>query len=562
VLRKAFLPILIILTLLTVTVTPVWAAKDYRAERFDVQFDLQPDGSALVTETVVFHFEGGPFTYAFRDIEVTETDGVTFIDARMDGEAMPLGTQAGQVEVTGSDPLKVKWHFAPTSDTTREFNIRYRVDGVVRKLDADTIRWRAIPQRHDYPIERSSIILIYPASANPIASPTLDREFESSPVPNGYRLTTTGIPNDQEVILTARFAAGTAARTAPQWQLQQQQTAAARARALPIGLLAAVGTLLLGGFGLFAYARAQRREALPADSRAWDTPPDDASPALAAKLTQHPQGFMGTLFDLARRGVLEIHEGKSRWGSKKFTLELKNAATPLNAHEQGLLSAVFKPGETMVDMSAVPTRLTGRHKAFDEPLEQELINRGWLDPDRKRQRRSLGVTGFLLMLAAGGLFFIGLLGMSAAYRTDVDQAVIWAALLGIASGGFVISIGLLVYSAIFSPLTPEGEAEAVRWRGFAKYLKQSSQNQQAVFSSDDFERYLPWAAAFGLGGAWAKYFQRVGGVPLPVWFHAMPGSHGDFGAMVAVMSASDSAGASAASGGAAGASGGGASGAG
>ena len=127
---------------------PAEAGKDYRAERFDVQFDLQPDGSALVTETVAFRFDGGPFTYVFRDINATETDGLTFIDASMDGQTMPLGTSAGQVEVTGRDPLKVKWHFAPTSDSTHEFVVRYRMAGVVRKLDADTIRWRAIPQEH------------------------------------------------------------------------------------------------------------------------------------------------------------------------------------------------------------------------------------------------------------------------------------------------------------------------------------------------------------------------------------------------------------------------------
>ncbi len=260
--RKTLLPILIALVALTVlAVAPAWAAKDYNAERFDVQFDLQPDGSALVTETVVFRFEGGPFTYAFRDIEPTETDGVTFIAASMDGETMPLGTNAGQVEVTGSDPLKVKWHFAPTSDTTHEFAVRYRVDGVVRKLGADTIRWRAIPQVHDYPIDRSTVTLTYPATARPIEPPTLDREFESSPLPNGYRLTTTDIPANQEVILTARFAAGTAAPTAPQWQMRQQQVDAAASRALPIGLLAGMATLILGGLGLFTYARAHRREA-------------------------------------------------------------------------------------------------------------------------------------------------------------------------------------------------------------------------------------------------------------------------------------------------------------
>jgi uncharacterized protein (TIGR04222 family) len=559
--RKTLLPVLVALMALAVlAVAPVLAAKDYNAERFDVQFDLQPDGSALVTETVVFRFEGGPFTYAFRDIEPTETDGVTFIAASMDGDDMPPGASAGQVEVAGRDPLKVKWHFAPTSDTTREFAVRYRVDGVVRQLTADTIRWRAIPQVHDYPIDRSTITLTYPAAARLIEPPTLDREFESSPLPNGYRLTTNDIPADQDMILTARFAAGTAAASAPHWQLWQQQVEAATSRALPVGLLAAVATLILGGLGLFTYARAHRRDVSASTTMAWDTPPDDAPPALAAKLTRHSEGFMGTLFDLAQRGVLEVREDKGRWGSKKYTLELKNAAIPLSAHEQGLLSAVFKPGETTVEMPSIPTRLARKNKAFDEALEQELIERGWLDPDRKRQRRNLGVTGFLLLLATMSLFLLGLFGAGVALSTAANQTSLWAAILGAGAGGFVISLALLIYCAAFSPLTPDGEDEAARWKSFAHYLKQSSKNQQAVFSSDDFERYLPWAAAFGMGGAWARHFQRAGGAPLPVWFHAMPGSQGDFGAVVAAMSASDSTGASAAGG--AGASGGGASGAG
>ncbi len=565
--HKNLLPMLLVLALLAVSVTPVGtsptgAAKDYRAEHFDVQFDLQPDGSALVTETVVFRFDDGPFTYAFRDINATQTDGVTFIEAGMDGKRMPLGTQAGQVEVTGSDPLEVKWHFTPTSDTPHEFVVRYRVAGVVRKLDADTIRWRAIPQEHEYPIDRSSVTITYPASANPIGPPTLDREIESSQLPNGYRLTTTNIPTNQQVILTARFATGTAATTAPQWQIHQQQAAAASARALPIGLVTAVATLLLGGFELFAYAHAQRREPIESTFTPLTAPPDDIAPALAAKLTQHSQGFMGTLFDLAQRGVLEMQENRGWWGSKKYMLELTNAAAPLSAAEQGLLTGIFKPGETTVEMSQIATRLGSKHKLFDEPLEQELINRGWWDLDRKRLRRNLGVTGFLLLLGSLGLFLLGVFGTGAGSAVDINQVMLGAAVMGIAASGFVLSIALMIYAATVSTLTPEGDAEAARWKSFEKYLRQASKDRQCDLSADAFERYLAFAAAFGLGGAWARHFQRAGGLPLPAWFHALPGSDSDFGAVVAVMSASDSAGASGAGDGGGGASGGGASGAG
>src|SRR5512145_1839571 len=103
--------ILVLLVSLLVTI-PALAAKSYYAEYFDVQIDIQKDGSAIVTETVEFHFSGDPFTFAFREISANNTDGITFLDASIDGIPMPQGTQAGQVEIEAGDPLKVTWHFS------------------------------------------------------------------------------------------------------------------------------------------------------------------------------------------------------------------------------------------------------------------------------------------------------------------------------------------------------------------------------------------------------------------------------------------------------------------
>jgi len=121
---------------------------------------------------------------------------------------------------------------------------------------------------------------------------------------------------------------------------------------------------------------------------------------------------------------------------------------------------------------------------------------------------------------------------------------------------------MLIYAATFSTLTPSGEEQKVHWDGFRNYLAQVSQGKEAAISPDTFERYLAFATIFGLGTEWAKSFQQLGGVSLPVWFHALAGSDGDFGAMVAVMSASDSAAYSSGADGGGWASGGGASGAG
>jgi hypothetical protein len=165
------------------------------------------------------------------------------------------------------------------------------------------------------------------------------------------------------------------------------------------------------------------------------------------------------------------------------------------------------------------------------------------------------------MFAALAVFILGMVlgGMNVSQNPDLIPFA--AAGAGAGVGLFVLSIALLVYAGTYSVLTPSGEEQAARWKGFAEYLRQVSKGKEPAIRPDYFERYLSYAAVFGLGAGWAKYFKNLGGVPLPVWFHAMAGSDGDFGAMVAVMAASDSSGASAGAAGG-GASGGGSSGAG
>ena len=562
--RKLSLLLLILLVSLFIA-TPVFAAKSYYAERVDVLIELQDNGSAIITETVEFRFEGGPFTFAFREISANETDRLTFLDASMDGAPMSLGTQAGQVEVEAGDPLdplKVTWHFSPTSNTSHVFVIRYRADGIIRKGDADTFIWRAIPEDHDYSIAHSTITLKYPADATPLEQPTLDWDFDSTWEEDRVILTSSGLAEDEDLILTARFAPNSLTQTAPQWQIRREQGDAATARALPVGSIAGVVALILGSLGLFTYARANGRALTISPFVPNPTPPSDVPPAVIGKLSGQPHGFMGTIFDLAQRGVLEVSEEKGFWGSNNHVLTRKETHVSLRPHEQSLLDAIFKTGETHVNMSEVAGRLAAKKALFDEPLEQELIQRGWLDPQRKSKRTMLTASGIITMFVAIALFIASLIGNNMVLE-DLNLVTLIASLAGISAGMVLLSIGLLIYAATFSILTPLGEEQMARWKGFAEYLKQVSKGKEPAIRSDYFERYLAYAAVFGLGKKWAEYFQTLDGVPLPVWFHATAGSNANFGAIVAVMSTSDSAGASAGGGGGgAGASGGGSSGAG
>ena len=559
--RKLFSAFAVCLLLAALFTIPALAGKTYRAERFDVQLDLQPGGEMLVTETVAFRFEGGPFTYVFREVSARDTDGLTFLEASMDGLSLPEGTGAGQVEVTPGDPLNVTWHFAPTSDATHVFVLRYRVTGVVSTGAADTLRWYVIPPEHGYPIDRATILLNYPQDVRPLETPALDRPFDSTPTETGIMLTAAGVAAEESVILTATFPASSLVKTAPRWQAQKQENAAVAAQARLIGLLSGLATLLLGGLGLFAYVLANRRELNLPERTLLPEPPADLSPALVGKLTGASNNLMGILFDLAQRGLFEIHEEKGFLGAKNYILERKPVEISLAPYEQILLDGIFKPGKTQVALSEVGMRLADKTGQIERLLEEELIQRGWLDPARNQKRRMLLLVGLLVMLAGTGIRFGALFASSSVFVTG-NQTLAWltAALAGIGGGAFMISLPLIIYAFFaYSPLTPAGEEQKIRWNNFRTYLDRVSRGQETAIRPDTFERYLAFAAVFGLGAAWAKSFKKLGGVPLPAWFQAMPGSDGDF---VAMMAASDSAAYSGGADGGGGASGGGASGAG
>lgn len=556
--------ILVLLASLFVT-SPALAAKSYYAERFDVQIDIQENGSAIVTETVEFHFSGDPFTYAFREISGTETDGLTFLDASMDGVPMPQGTGHGQVQVEAGNPLKVTWHFSPTFDAAHVFTVRYRAEGVIRKGDADTLIWRAIPEDHDYSINHATIIVTYPPKATLLGQPTLDWNYDSKWEQGRFILTTSGLAEDEDLILTAKFSPNSLTQAAPQWQVQKERTDAATSKALPIGVISGIATLVLGGLGLFTYARANARELNLSPLLSTANPPSDVSPAIVGKLTGQHHNFMSAIFDLAQRGVLEVQEEKGFWGTKNHVLAHRgqDRMAALKPFEQGLMEALFKPGETEISMNEVATRLGMKSNLFDKPLEQELIQRGWLDEERKGKRTWLTAAGIVMIFLSIIVGFIGTAAGGIVSSRNPAWFTAVAVLVGLSAGLFILSIPLLIYAGTFSILTPAGEEQAARWKGFAEYLKQVSKGREPAIRPDYFERYLAYAAVFGLGAGWAKYFQNLGGVPLPIWFHATAGNDGDFGALVAVMSASDSAGAGGDGGaGAGGASGGGSSGAG
>ncbi|OQA43802.1 MAG: hypothetical protein BWY52_01761 [Chloroflexi bacterium ADurb.Bin325] len=562
------IPILLVV-LVGAAIAPAAAAghKSYMAERFDVDWNLLPDGVLEVVETVEFRFEGGPFTYVYRELPTNYSDGITNIQASLDGQPLSTGKAAGEFEVSGSNPTRITWRFAATSDATHVFQLRYWMLGVVRQeTDADLFLWNALPTSYEYRIAHSTIRLTYPAAAR-LSGPVEIRRGRAqiAEADGQVVLTAADLASDTPLTVAVRFAPGSLISVPAAWQARDRAAQAAR----PGVLIVTLGVLAVGVAWLYAlWARGQRAISPPAAPGRVTAPPHTATlpdglpPALAGVLMTvagRPTAnhALAALFSLAQRGVLSIEEApKGGWyRPRDFVIRrIDPVPADLRPHETALLDLMFSTrsgrSET-VKLSALGQRLGRKFSRFSDPLLAELQEVGLLDPARRAFGQRFLVIGVVLLIAVMPLLALAalLLDRFGPYGFLVPAAV------------FLLGMIAFVFATAYSPLSDQGAREAARWQGFVQYLKDVIKAREPAWDVRQFDRYLPYAVAAGLASGWAGIFQKQSGIEIPAWFSALAGSSdGSRGSFAAMMSAVYWTGSSGAGG--AGAGGGGGSGAG
>lgn len=553
--------ILLLIWLAVLPAQPV-SAQAYAAERFDVVIDVQPDGSLLVTETVAFRFKGGPFTYAFRELDLEQLDRLEILSAGMDGEELPPGTAGGQVEInTRGDPYEVTWHFEPTTGQVRTFTLQYRVEGNMRIADGrDVLYWQAIPEEHEYEIERSSIVIRFPPELELDGAPRLEgASAEAQIEPGLVRWQVTGIQDDQALSVRAVFPSGTFLERPPEWQTAAIRRGELFRAALPYG----IGLVIIAAALTAAWVTRQRR--LIAERRPpsyplgeVSAPPDELSPAQAGYLVSGMNTHMGdasaALLWLAEMGAIRLHEESRRGFLAKtdYRIELVDPNLPLKPHEAETLELIFpdrKQPEKLVYLSSVSTQLASRWSSISKRLRAELDALGLFDAEEARRILRVQLAATFLLLGAVGA---GILGGVFIFASTAPLAFAGTLLVAAALGLLILAIGALVITFGWVPTTPSGENRRRRWQAFRDHLKTAARSDQ-WYDPELLNRYLPYAVAFDLGQEWARKLSRQGLEAALPWLVGNAGESGDISGLVAAIVVISSAG----NGGAAGAGGGG-----
>jgi len=563
--------------------------RDITLERFDAVYEVAPDGSFTVTETLDVRFEGswnGFERDIFRDHTTAEGRRARLrisMESITDADGNPL-----EVEREGiSQGERYRIWVPGAQDATRRVVLRYRVSGGLRFFaeDAeegyhDELYWNVTGQGWEMPIESARARVILPPDVEGLQAwgytgreGATEEAVEVRVQGSEAEVQTTRVLREREgLTISATWEPGVIDRPGPMSRLLS------RARDLwPAGLP------VLALVGMFVTWKRKGKDPPRRAVVVQYEPPEDLSPAEVGTLVDHKaelHDITATLVDLAVRGYLSIEEEEKKGflgigSSSEFTFHREKPASEwagLRPHERKYLEGLFPAegvspslGEGLKKLFKVVSGKADPNEAFaglgDNPDDDsdtspvtdaerptsvklsDLENKFYkqMEKIRKAVYDRLKTKGYYeqrpteakgkwagigIMLAFAGVF-LGILVV------DPPGLFLMVAPEPLPLGvGLVVSgIIILIFSGFMGVRTEAGVRALEASLGFKEFLErvESDRYKRMITSPELFEEYLPYAMAFQVEDRWSSAFDDLYREP-PDWYRGSSVRAGAFSA--------------------------------
>jgi Predicted membrane protein len=481
-------------------------------ERRDAVFTIREQNIIDVEEIWQVRFIGGPFHSATRTIPLHLVDDIRAWSVRLgDTEFKESnGGLAYSYTLSNSkDERSIKWLFPSVSNETLTFELSYQLVGALQLYEGgDQFSWTFIEADRTYPIESSQVTVIFPTDlpeeTTLMASYLDDKEllsgvervdartlvFRNGPFEPGHTWS-----------LRVQFPHQLFPVNESNWQQLERMRATFNLISLTLaGLIILLGILAW----LMLWLRAHRTQARTV-AEYLAQPPDDIPPALAGMLLDDrllPRHLIATLVDLTRRNQLRI---KRSWRM----IEFERPTTDTNAlhpFERKIYDQLF--GSTLQSSANIYGGMYWRFERWRKYVIEEAIEEGYWqsDPEEYNQKRKKQARIMAWVLLVFGL--VAYFWYFSYYAPLAFVVVIAASTVALIFGFFrpwVVQRGL------------KGDAMLMRLQAFKRYLGNIKRYSELDTAKEQFERYLPYAVAFGLEEQWTKAFAEVR-TPAPGWF--------------------------------------------
>src|SRR5882672_414627 len=226
-----------------------------------------------------------------------------------------------------------------------------------------------------------------------------------------------------------------------------------------------------------------------------------------------------TLVDLAVRGFIRIEEVTESHllGLSKSTdyifhiLRDRSQWTGLKPHEAlylETLSLLAPIGETSVKVSELRNKFYNSLPAIRDAIYDSLLSSGYY---RERPDKVKGKWVAFAALSA----FVGI-GLAV---LAVKMMWVMISPFALIIAGVVTTIILIVFAQIMPARTIAGARAREASLGFKEFLSRVEEERmkKLITSPEMFERFLPYAMAFGVADKWAKAFEDIYREP-PQWY--------------------------------------------
>jgi uncharacterized membrane protein len=532
-------------------------AKSYYFPEVNTEVRLQADGNVRIVQERTYAFDGS-FSWAYVDL--LKQGAKDIVLNRLAEQRGDSWLDIEPTELTSSArSLYVRWSYSAENEG-KVFLLDYTAVGAVRRYeDVADFYWKVIEDEHER-VGRTAVSVVMPGPSSLLKvyvhSAAAPGRLEIADALGRAELTQSGIPENAFVEVRVLSSPGLYPGVAPTNERryerilkeEKQNFASSTLRKhllipLALLLLIAVPLVLL----LIFYLRFGREPKLDYEAIYEHEPPRKAPPlAVPFILHQKPdkssmsqelfQGMMATLLDLARRGIVSVHEVKHGHKSK-YEFRLDRPAADLEPFEKAAtdsLFGMFAGGGTVLTEDII------KEYGKDHPMElKSMLGRlysdgmSWwkqelgLDFTDAASRHAYALFGGLAAVCCIG----GAILFAAGLRTIAPSSA-----KGQLPLIFVISLlGIVAWSLLGRSILrwdPSAYLEHRRWLNFRKFLRDFSAIEQApVQLLAIWEHFYVYAVALGVAQEFLRNVtrlaeQRQTAMVLPVWYVAASGGHG------------------------------------
>ena len=500
-------------------------AKELRIENFDAHIDVTSNGTIDVTETIRAHFIGTNWHGLYRSIpvEYVTPQGLNyslFLDVKQvtDGNGHRMKFDSSRVR----HYRKLKIYIPDADNSVQTIAIEYTVSDAIRFFeDHDELYWNVTGDEWDVPIQAAHANIILPAGASNIRATAFTgvygsraRDAEIDIAANGVEVRTTApLP----------YHAGLTVAVALDKGVVREPTAAdifGRFLRSNWPLLLPVVVFCLMFYLWWTRGRDPRLRPIAAQYE----PPNQLTPGEAGTLVDNSadmRDITASIVDLAVRGYLVIEEVQKErmlglMHEKDYNFILQKDRSQwgaLKTHEQALLDGFFTAGTAgeTISMDSLQNRFYKTLPVMRSGIFDSLVSQGFYRrrPDSVRSAYiGAGVVVGVLMI------WVGARAASAMGMAPAPFII----------GGILSAVVICGFGWFMPAHTEQGTRALEGVLGFEDFLNhvEADRFNRTIKTPQMFEKFLPFAMAFGVEKNWSKAFDGIM-TQLPGWYRGGSG---------------------------------------